>query len=425
MAIGSKYSTSSSNIYLSLSVSVPRLAGDLNAAASQSLETTQALLLLCWWPFPFQATINDPSWTYCGLATHRALQFGIHRGQNHSDFFYHGNTDVAVSVVHQKTWLGCYITNQMCVLPTRHTSPFNRSSRLSSHLGNPATIQPDSFVLGTVAMSPARIPRVLQHYLRIAHLSQQVCQTLGNYPMTPTGLHPSPLAMMSVFELQFRSLETQIRSDWSHLTQVMFWRAELQLYSFTFPPRVSDVVDKTALDTGSLTALSRGCIAASSLIHAAVSLPDEHSTWTNVVRIGVGYAVFFLLKISSSPELQIMEPSTARNSISKAWSLLHNGSEIEHDHFSRVCAIIEYLSKTSRDAQNGNLSLTVSSRMSANLLWDAAWRAKERFSESIKESQPDDYTSAAAVESLLHTGLDFQITPSFLDQFESGWDFLF
>jgi hypothetical protein len=113
MAIGSKRSPSSLNLYLPLSVSVPRLAADLNTTASQSLETIQALLILCWWPFPFQATINDPSWTYCGLATHRALQFGIHRGRNHSDFVYNSKIDDATSFVYQKTWLGCYITNQM------------------------------------------------------------------------------------------------------------------------------------------------------------------------------------------------------------------------------------------------------------------------------------------------------------------------
>jgi hypothetical protein len=98
MAIGSKRSPSSLNLYLPLSVSVPRLAADLNTTASQSLETIQALLILCWWPFPFQAT---------------TLQFGIHRGRNHSDFVYNSKIDDATSFVYQKTWLGCYITNQM------------------------------------------------------------------------------------------------------------------------------------------------------------------------------------------------------------------------------------------------------------------------------------------------------------------------
>jgi hypothetical protein len=230
---------------------------------------------------------------------------------------------------------------------------------------------------------------------------------------------------MPMFASQFRSLETELRSNWSYLTQIMFWRAELQLYSFVLPTEGSIKSGEIALVTGSLETLSRGCIVAISLIHAATSLPDSNSTWTNVVRIGVGYAVFFLLKVSSSPELQIVEPAVIRNSITQAWSFLHNGSEMEYDHFTRVCAIIEYLSKTSRDAQKGDLSLTVQSRMSANLMWDAAWRAKDRFSESVKESKPDDYTSAAAVESLLQVGLDFEITPSFLDQIESGWDFLF
>jgi hypothetical protein len=120
IAISSKYSSRFSDLYLPLSVSVPRLAANLDVAASQALETVQALLILCWWPFPFQATINDPAWTYCGIATHRALQFGIHRAQHHSDYFYDKYIDDRTVIVYQKTWLACYITNQMYVALTIH-----------------------------------------------------------------------------------------------------------------------------------------------------------------------------------------------------------------------------------------------------------------------------------------------------------------
>jgi hypothetical protein len=114
-AIGSKYSPQFSHIYVPLSFSVPRLVADLNIAASGALETVQALLILCWWPFPFRAVVNDPAWTYCGIATHRALQFGVHRARHHSDFFYDRHLDEDAIIVHQKTWLGCYITTQMYV----------------------------------------------------------------------------------------------------------------------------------------------------------------------------------------------------------------------------------------------------------------------------------------------------------------------
>jgi hypothetical protein len=97
---------------------------------------------------------------------------------------------------------------------------------------------------------------------------------------------------------------------------------------------------------------------------------------------------------------------------------------MEDDHFTRVCAIIEYLSKTSGEARKGDLALIVKSRMSANLLWDAAWRAKDRFSQSVKDSRPDDYTSAAAVEDLFQIVLESNIAPAFMDQVESGWEFL-
>lgn len=403
IAIASKYSPRFSTLYLPLSSLVPRLVVDINIPANRSLNTIQALLLLCWWPFPFQATINDPSWTYCGLACHRALQIGIHRALYHSDFFYDGKLEQNAITERHRTWLGCYITNQI----------------LSTHLGIPSTIQPDSIIVAAMGSRPEWLPIVLEHHLKIAYNSQKICHTLGDYSISSSGLHPNPSTMIPLFESQLRVLEAQIRPHWSNLTELAFWRTEIQLCSFALPRKTFTTGDESISDISVFDALARGCLAATSLIHAATSFPDPHIAWTNVVRIAVGYAVFFLLKASSRPELRIVDPITARNSISEAWGFLHHGSEMEGDHFNRVCAIIEYLSKTGGEDRKGELALIVQSRMSANVLWDCAWRAKDRFSQSVKESKPEDYTTAAAVESIIQMGMDFDMAPYFMDQIES------
>ena len=243
--------------------------------------------------------------------------------------------------------------------------------------------------------------------------------------MTSTGLHPGALSIIQMFEIQLRALEAQIRTDWSLFTQVAFWRNELQLCNFAFPGHSFIPADGSGLNTERLEILARGSISAMNLIQAATSSSNNLATWTNVVRMGVGYAVFYLLKLTASPDLHVVDPIAARNCISQAWTFLHRGSEMEDDHFNRVCSIIEYLSKNSGKARKDDLALIVQSRMGANLLWDSAWRAKARFSQTVKDSKPDDYTSAAAVENLLSLGLDFENGPPFLDLMESGWDFLF
>jgi hypothetical protein len=112
IALGAKGSTQHANLYPSLSQSVPHLASDIGTYIVQPLATVQALLILCWWPFPFQASITNPSWAYCGLATHLALQFGFHRPYNCSDFVYQAVLDTESLIERQKTWLACFITNQ-------------------------------------------------------------------------------------------------------------------------------------------------------------------------------------------------------------------------------------------------------------------------------------------------------------------------
>ena len=112
MALAAKHSENHSHLYLQLKELVPHLATDVDKFASQSLAVVQALLILCWWPFPSGAAIANPSWLYCGLAVHRALQSGLHRPLNYSDFYFQGILDNESSVTRQRTWLACFIVNQ-------------------------------------------------------------------------------------------------------------------------------------------------------------------------------------------------------------------------------------------------------------------------------------------------------------------------
>ncbi|RSL92685.1 hypothetical protein CEP52_013677 [Fusarium oligoseptatum] len=62
IAIASKSMAKYNQLHLQLEPHVRTLATSIEQATDHPLGTVQALLLLCWWPFPFKALRDDPSW---------------------------------------------------------------------------------------------------------------------------------------------------------------------------------------------------------------------------------------------------------------------------------------------------------------------------------------------------------------------------
>lgn len=88
------------------------MASDIYSLDNDPLRNVQALLLLCWWPFDYMASKDDPSWTYCALAGHTALKHGFHRPEHHSDYVYNGTLDILHTKMYQRAWAGCGVVNQ-------------------------------------------------------------------------------------------------------------------------------------------------------------------------------------------------------------------------------------------------------------------------------------------------------------------------
>lgn len=113
MAIASKSLESYAVYHQLLQPQIRRMAGDIYTFHDQPLETVQALLLLCWWPYTHGATRDEPALVYSGLAVNIALQHGIHRPHHHSDWVYASEVDEARVKGFQRAWAGCAIMNQM------------------------------------------------------------------------------------------------------------------------------------------------------------------------------------------------------------------------------------------------------------------------------------------------------------------------
>jgi hypothetical protein len=55
------------------------LSGTFIEPFHHSLESIQAIILICIWPLAVPRQVDDPTWNYCGLVTNAAVRMGINR----------------------------------------------------------------------------------------------------------------------------------------------------------------------------------------------------------------------------------------------------------------------------------------------------------------------------------------------------------
>ncbi|CAH0058603.1 unnamed protein product, partial [Clonostachys solani] len=353
IAIGSKSTENHEQLYTQLRPHIRLLASDLDGAVEHALGTVQALLLLCWWPFPFQATRNDPSWSYSGLAVHLALRSGIHRPHHFSDFMYNDRLDDAGIQAFRKAWIGCFIVNQL----------------LASELGVPSTVPVDNTIVSALdGRASSRLPKPLEHHLRIAYHSYNICNTLGNSDATTSGLVHGSIGIIKILEKGLQELEIQLAPDMTAHAEIALLRVKLQLQSFVFTddPMVEVI----------------------SIIDLAAQAAPVRSTpriWTIILRTSVVYAAHILLRLLAYSEN--LDGGLIQNSIGQAWMLFNSQSELENDSWARLREIITYLSRIGT-SQNTPGASSVRARMSANIAIETVWRARGRFSEEVLREKP-------------------------------------
>lgn len=83
-------------------------------SAVKSVEVIHALLLLCLWPVPNTRHLDDPAWSYIGIAINAAMQLQCHKPWQHDSTISHWRTMLTGSVRDSSiptlsmTWLSCF-----------------------------------------------------------------------------------------------------------------------------------------------------------------------------------------------------------------------------------------------------------------------------------------------------------------------------
>ncbi|OKL58168.1 hypothetical protein UA08_06411 [Talaromyces atroroseus] len=373
---------------------IRRLAGtEIASTMPPSLSLIHALLLLCCWPLPFEGMNTDPSWVYCGSATHMALQMGIHRPDRLREFRPHHQQTKEDVVMCSKTWFSCFIINQS----------------LSCQLGIPSTVKLDHSILRAVQEKRTACPRSITDLLQIAYKSFSFSELLGHYGGTPDGLLPDAIPMIESIENDLNTLEAANWDSWCLTAKTCFLNQKLFLYSYslttphssshslsTLPPGYKTTYFLSQIYTTAIRLINTWCSSVSvSPSDSSTSTPSESigRSWTIFERNALIYAVMLLLhlaELSTNANDDLREDSVTRNNaIRSVLTYVKPHSVRDNDIFARICEIIE-ITCSLENQPGGNMPRDspspaqskpfpeVRSRMSSNLSYTVARRARMR-----------------------------------------------
>lgn len=98
---------------------IRRLAAEASLSLP-SLPIIQALVLLCAWPLPFAALLDDPCWTWIGIAIQKGLQMGLHGTR--ASVASRNHADEETTRAMQATWLTSNVLHHLYVNHISHNA---------------------------------------------------------------------------------------------------------------------------------------------------------------------------------------------------------------------------------------------------------------------------------------------------------------
>lgn len=338
--------SSSTDVMCQLQPGVHAMVSHMVINPPRSVEVVQALLILSIWPFPFESTLADPSFIYCGIAHRIALQIGLHRPSLPQEF---SSKKVVLEVeekVRKSTWMACYVVNQM------H----------AARLGVPHTIQADytyHYNLDTPDLSPT-----LGALCRMAELAGQFINIIGGNASNLTGLL-EPSARVDLVRFFKNELETLQRGHFNNMSQVVevaYLTARLYLWSFILLDDMSRSPDVVELyldaekDATQLVEL--------------VKDKDLSRCPFHIVR-SVILAGLVLVKVAGSAFAR--EPKVTYDHVMAASRALQTAIRQKNDHAEHWSKILQQLPAL----RDNKRTPPVRSRMGATLIYDAIRVVKE------------------------------------------------
>lgn len=240
------------------------------------------------------------------------------------------------------------------------------------------SIRPDHTIISLQKKGPEEIDPILRDLVTLSHRQYSISQLLGNDDGAPDGIRSSPLAILDSLELSLSDVDSSLTETPSGHVRRQYLLARLVIYVFIFS---TNEEERTAsLDAASYT--SKAYLAACDIIRSSATDQENVRIWTRLDHVCIRMAVYvlhFILRQYPSASNQ----AESRDCIQKAWTMLKMLSDVEGDHFHRICSVVEWMSNSDWTADlavpTDTSKLLVRSRMESNIVYDVLTRAKARF----------------------------------------------
>lgn len=331
-------------------------------ANSHSVDTIQALLIMCLWPFKTTRLSEDPAPFYCSIAIQMSLQLGLHRASQPYWPLRNGSLSGPSTVmldteIRLTTWLACYVVNQM----------------QSSHLGVPSSISADANLLA--AFGDPAVESVLSQLCRIYHLLMQSSWEIsGNAPTLTGMLEPTTrLAMVKQHHKRLVALEQQHLARKGDVVRISLLYARLQLCSFA-------LLDDVPLSDDVLDLARDAEVTACELIDLTygmnLSIAPIHT------RRAMCYAAFVLVRLLQLPfEVQ---REMLHDSIERVRQSLSTAVSAPDDISCKACTVLQELPYI----ENKHRSPPILSRMGASIFYDTL---RVYWEHCLEKQMPEEY----------------------------------
>lgn len=336
-----------------------------------ALSNVCAMVFLCYWPLTHRTIQEDASWTYCGLATHMALQIGLHRSKFTEEYAIASETRTT-SKMKLLTWLGCFLVNQL-------NADFH---------GVPSTAPLDYTYMPDLTQYSQQDPHVadLIKRVKILHALKKGIDVLG----TPDGaMNPAARALLHrSVEDTFSQLLSEI-SPLSELVELTYLHAKLQLHSFLLTPDVPVADQRDAVIPTYLV-----CMQHIQVIRNMLDKDPNCQYWPFFIVTNLLIATVALFKLTISSFSKMIDEDVARNNISDSFTLMKRLSTYDRDMAQRGITFMEGVKCMYLEKQISPHICPVKTRLGAGiftstLLEFKKWQRAKAMMEKQDQEEPN------------------------------------